>query len=138
MIFSLGTILRTCLQVVDEPVLRGDGAGTAVGLVLVVVHQQQAVGVVGDELQVEVVVADGSVDVEAQIARLEVGVERGDQRVVAGLRVGRNLLEVEREAAIAGVGGEEACRPAGGSWRARRRLSRKSPIEGMKMPLTGS
>ena len=62
---------------------------------------------VGDELQVPVVVADGRVDVEAQIARVKIVVERGDQSLEAGLRVGRDLLEVEREAAIGGIGGEK-------------------------------
>ncbi len=103
-----GDDLEDGLEVVDEPVLRGDGAGIAVGLMLVVVHQQQAVGVVGDELQVPLVVAYGDVDVEAQIARMEVVVDGSDERLIAGLGVGGNGFKVEREAAIAGIGGEEA------------------------------
>ncbi len=68
MIFSLGTTLRTLREVVDEPVLAGDGPGRAERLVLVVVHQDEAVGVGGEEGEVEVGVADRGVDVEAQIA----------------------------------------------------------------------
>ncbi len=50
---------------------------------------------------------DGDVDVEAQVAGVEVGVEGLGEQAVGGLGVGREGLEVEREAAIAGVGGEE-------------------------------
>ena len=99
----LGDGLEDLLEVVDEPVLVGDGAGVGVDLVLVVVHQEQAVGVVGDELEVEVVVADGGVDVEAEIAGVEVVVERGDEGLVAGLGRGGDALEVEGEAAVGGV-----------------------------------
>ena len=45
------------------------GPGIAGGLVLVVVHQDDAVGVGGDVLQVVVAGGNGHVDVEAQIAR---------------------------------------------------------------------
>ena len=62
---------------------------------------------VGDVLQVPVVVAHGRVHVEAQIAGVEVVVERRDQGLVAGLRGGWNLLEVERDPAIVRVGGQE-------------------------------
>ena len=103
-----GNDLEDGLEVVDEPVLRGDGAGIGVGLVLVVVHQQEAVGVVGVGLQVPFAVAYGDVDVEAQAAGVEVVVDGRDERLVAGLGVGRDGFDVERETAIAGVGGEEA------------------------------
>ncbi len=38
---------------------------------------------------------------------MEVGVERGDELVVVGLSPAGERLEVESEAAIEGVGGEE-------------------------------
>ena len=59
------------------------------------------------KLEVVVGVADGSVEVEAEIAGVKVLVEGGDEGVVARLRGGGEVLEVERQTAIVGVGGEE-------------------------------
>ncbi len=73
----------------------------------VVVHEEEAVGVGGEKAEIEVGVADGSADVEAQVACVEVLIERGDQGLIAGLAGKWDLLEVQREAAIAGVGGEK-------------------------------
>ncbi len=99
--------LHDVAEIVLEPVLAGDGAGFGAGLVLAVVHQDEAVGVGGEELEIEAAGVDGDVDVEPQVARVEVGVEGCGEQAVGGLRVGGEGLEVECEAAIAGVGGEE-------------------------------
>ncbi len=91
----LGDDFEKRLEVVDVPVLRGDGTGFGVGLVLVIVHEQQAVGVVGEELHIEVVVGDGNVDVEAEIAGMEVVVESFDESVEARLGLVGYFFEVE-------------------------------------------
>ncbi len=109
----------------------------SLAVVLVVVHQQQAVGVVGDELQIPVGVADGRVDVEAQVAGMEVVVECGEESAEAGLRLGGDLLEVDGEAAIAGVGGEKGIDLLD-EIGARASLVRKSPISGIDVPCLGS
>ena len=61
----------------------------------------------GEELEIEATGVDGDIDVEAQVAGMEVGVEGLGELAVGGLGVGREGLEVQREAAVAGVGGEE-------------------------------
>ena len=103
----LGHRLEHLLEVVEKPVLGGDRPWSASRLVLVVVHQQKAVGVVRHELQIEAVVAHRCVDIQLQVARLEVLVERGEQRHVARPRLVGNLLEVQRNPTVAGVGGEK-------------------------------
>ncbi len=103
----LGHNLQHVLQVVEEPVLRGDGARLALHLVLIVVHQQETVGVVGHVLQIEAVVAHRRVDIQFQVALLEVLVERGEQRHVSRLCLVGYLLEVQRDSTIAGACGEE-------------------------------
>ena len=107
MIFSFGTTLRTSRQVVGEPVLRRDRSGPAAGLVLVVVHHQQAVGVVGEELQVEVVVADGRVDVEPKMALLEVRVECRDRARCSRAGRRRGSPRGRAKAAVVRVGREK-------------------------------
>jgi hypothetical protein len=102
MSFSLGTILSTRRQVADEPLLAGDGPGIAGDLVLVVVHQDDAVGVGGDLLEVVVGGGDGGVDVEAQIARVQVGVELLDEAQVGRAGIVGQAFKVQRKAAIAG------------------------------------
>src|SRR6185437_13416318 len=69
-------------EIVCEPVLTGDGTGLRAGLVLVVVHEDDAVGVVSNEAECVFGGADGNVDVRAEIARMEVGVDSGDELVV--------------------------------------------------------
>ncbi len=106
--FFAGDDLHGGAEVIFEPILAGDGTGCGVGLMLVVVHEDDAVGVLGEELEVDVVDAyDGNVDVKLEFAGVEVGVEGLDELVVAGSGVGWEALEVEGEAAVAGVGGQE-------------------------------
>ncbi len=133
----LGDGLEDFLEVVDEPVLVGDGAGAGVDLVLIVVHQEQAVGVVGHELEVEVVVADGGVDVEAEIAGVEVVVEGGDEGLVAGLGRGGDALEVEGEAAVAGVLGQQGVGLFDEAWRGRLRSGGSRRRRGRRCPWWG-
>ncbi len=103
----LGHDLQHVLQVVDKPVLRGNRPRPAARLVLVVVHQQQAVGVIRHVLQVEIVVSHRRVDIQFQLALLEVLVQRRQQRHVAFLSFGGYLLEVQRDSAIARVRDQE-------------------------------
>ena len=74
---------------------------------LVVIGEDEAVGVIGEELEIEVRIADEGVEVEAQVAGVEVFVERGDKRLVPGLIGDREVFEVEGQAAVMRVGGEE-------------------------------
>src|ERR1700754_2880435 len=73
-----GNDFENRLEVVGEPILGGNRSGTASGLVLVVVHDEQAVGVVGKELVVEVFIMRRNVDVETKMAGMKIGVELGD------------------------------------------------------------
>ena len=57
---------ESLLEVVDEPILTGNGAGLAAGIMLVVVHQDEAVGKLRDTGVVELLVVDGNGDVELQ------------------------------------------------------------------------
>ena len=74
---------------------------------------------VRDELQVPVVVAHRGVDVEAQIARMKVVVQRGDQRLEAGLRMRSESLQSRARARDSWGWPQERYRPAGRSWRVR-------------------
>ncbi len=76
------------------------GPGSLVDLVLVVVHQHNAVGVGGNLLQVVVVDRGRGIDVEAQIARMQVGVELLDEAQVIRVGVVGQAFNVQREAAI--------------------------------------
>ena len=108
MIFSLGTILSTRSRLPMNHGWLAIGPGIAGGLVLVVVHQHDAVGVGGDGFQIAVAGGDGHVDVEAEIARMHLGVKRLNEAQVGGIGIVGNAFDVEREAAIGRVCDEEA------------------------------
>jgi len=76
--------------------------------VLVVVHEDDAVGVGGDLLEFVVRGGDGGVDVEAQVARVEVGVELLDEADVGRLGAVRQALEIEREAVVRRIAARNA------------------------------
>jgi hypothetical protein len=63
-----GDDFEDALQVGHEPILAGDGTGLAFDLVLVVVHEYNAVGVGGNALQGVVAGRDQSADVEMELA----------------------------------------------------------------------
>jgi len=94
-------------QVVEEPVLAGDGAGVAGGLVLVVVHENNAVGVGGNRLQVGIGRGNGGVDVEPQVTGMEVAVELLDKGQIGRYGVVGKALKIERKAAIHRIRSEE-------------------------------
>ena len=75
---------------------------------LVVIHKDQAVGIVGEVLVVEVVVVGRDVDVHLQSARVEVGGQLADQGVEAGLGGARKVLKVDRNALKFGVGSQKS------------------------------
>ena len=54
-------------------------------------------------------VAYALVDEEPQILGVHLAVQLGDQGVVAGLRIVGQIFQIEADAAIARVGGEEGC-----------------------------
>ena len=95
-------------EVVEEPILAGDGTRCSGGLVLVVILENQAIAVGGERGEIKGGVADGDNHVEALIVGVEVLVERGDERQIAGLGGGVDRFKVEGEAPVGGVGGEEA------------------------------
>ena len=61
-------------------------------------------------LEIEGVVAHRRVDIQLEIARVEVLVECGKQHHVARLRVVGEVLEVQRNSAVVWIGGEELIR----------------------------
>ena len=106
--FFFGHDFENANQVADEPLLAGDGSRIAGVLVLVVVHQDNAVGVGRDGLQILVAGGYGHVDVKTKIARVHLRVERLNELKVRRLICVGEAFEVERNAAIGRVGGEEA------------------------------
>src|ERR1039458_3551250 len=95
-------------QVPDEPLLAGDGTGIAGGLVLIVVHEDDPVGVGGDEFEIGVGGGDGGVDPETEVAGVQFGIKLLDEAHISrGSDVGK-AFKVERETAIGGICGEEA------------------------------
>ncbi len=62
---------------------------------LVVVHDEQTIGVIRQELVVEVFIMRRNVDVETKMARMKIGVELGDQGAEGGLSLIGNLFQVE-------------------------------------------
>ena len=98
--FSFGTDLQHPLQVADKPVLAGDRPGIARRLVLVVVHQHNAVGVGRDLLQIVVIGGGRHVDIKAQIARVQSAVElldKGQVRRIASRRRGSRSRVKDRD-----------------------------------------
>ena len=100
--------MQDAAQIADEPLLAGDGAGLALDLVLVVVHQNDAVGVGGDLPEIVVGGQHLGVDVEAQIARVQVGIERLNKAQIGRTGLVGQIFNVQREAAIGRKGGKEA------------------------------
>ena len=100
--------LEDLLQVIGEPILAGEGAGAGGLLVLVVIHQQQAVGVGSHIREVKVSVIYRRADVEPEVVRVKRGVEVSDEGLEAVERAVWNVLKVECDAAIAWVGSQKA------------------------------
>ena len=71
--FVFGNNFQRLLNVADKEAVTGDRSGFALRLVLVVIHKDEAVGVVGEVLVVKVVIIRGDVDVHLQSAGVEVG-----------------------------------------------------------------
>ena len=78
--------LQRILQVLDEPVLAGDRPGIAAGIVLVIVHQDQAVGDLRDGGIVKRLVVDRNRDVQLQALGVKIVVELLHQRAVVAAR----------------------------------------------------
>ena len=74
---------------------------------LVIVHQHDAVGILCQLREFAVIRAYALVDEEPQILRVELAIQLVDQGVVIRLRVVGQVFQVERDSAIAGIGGEE-------------------------------
>ena len=96
----LGHYLHHPTEVADKPLLAGDRAGVAVDFVLVVVHEQNAIGVGGDKLQVIIPCGERNVDIKPKIARVHIGVEFPDEAQVCLIRVVGQVFDVQREAGI--------------------------------------
>ncbi len=106
--FFLGHNFEHADQIGDEPGLAGDGSGIAGGLVLIVVHENDAVGIRGDALEIAVAGGYGGVDIEPEIAGAHVLIERLDEAQVGGTVFVGDAFNIEREAAIDGIRGEKA------------------------------
>ncbi len=105
--FLPGNDFHGGFKVVFEPILGGYGAGDGGILMLTEIHEDDAVGMGGEEGEVVAGVADGNADVELEAATVEVGGEGLDEGAV-GRESGRgNFLKAENEAAIASVGGHQ-------------------------------
>ena len=96
----LGHDLENPLQVADEPVLAGHRPRFAVGLVLVVVHQHNAVGVGGDQLELVVRASSSHVDIKPQIARVHAGIQFLNEGQVSRFCVVVEAFDVQRKAGI--------------------------------------
>jgi hypothetical protein len=98
--------LEGVLQVLGEPLLAGDGADVAAGIVFVVIHQDDAVGVRRHVGVIELVVVGRDIDVELQAARVQVCLQLRQQGLVAGLRRDREAFQVQGQALVL-VAGQE-------------------------------
>src|ERR1019366_7765920 len=87
-------------QVGNEPLLAGDGAGRTVHLVLVVVHEQNTVGVGGNQLEIGVFVGDCCIDIKAQVERMHVRIEFLDEAEVGLVRIVGQVFDVQREPGV--------------------------------------
>ena len=94
--FFFGNNFDYALQVGHEPILAGDGSGIARDLVLVVVHEHNAVGVGGNALQGVVIGGDQSADVKPQIAGMQVGIEFLDEVQINRSGAFRQVFQVQR------------------------------------------
>src|SRR6185312_1051542 len=99
--------LERLLNVADEETVTGDRPCLALGLVLVIIHQDQPVGVGGEKPVIEVIVICGDVDKNLHPLRVQVGGELRDKSVEAGLRAAREIFEIDGNAAKIFVGGEK-------------------------------
>ena len=77
---------------------------------LVIVHQHQAVGVARKVGQIPGCIAYRRIDIKPLMVRMKIRIERRDQRLVALHRVQRDLLEVQRQPAIARIRRQKAVR----------------------------
>ena len=82
-----------------EPMLRGDRAGGAARLMLVIGHQEDLVGDLGIGGQVPIGIGDRRGDRHAPAARREAALRLAQERAVIGLRGKRQILEIEEGAA---------------------------------------
>ena len=74
---------------------------------LVVVHEDNGVGVVRDFLQLLGRGGRGHVDVETQVARMEIGIEFLDEGEIERLGIFIQIFKIERKSVILGEGSEE-------------------------------
>ncbi len=98
--------LQRVLQVVEEPILAGDGPGLAARIVLVVVHQDDAVSILRDCGVAEIFVVDRDSDVELETLSVQVAVEFLHQREVVSARGFGEGFDVEGYALVL-IGGEK-------------------------------
>ena len=94
-------------EVADKPVLTGNGTGIARHLVLVVIHQDNAVGVGGNLLQVGVRRGDCGVDPQSEVVCMQIYNELMDEAEVGGIGIVRKAFKIQRKTAIDRIRGEE-------------------------------
>ncbi len=91
-------LLQRILQVLHEPVLRRHRPRGTSGVVLVVIHQDHAIGVFRDILIIEVLILRRYAQVELLPAGMHVLVQLGGQRFIPWHRLHRKVFEVQRDA----------------------------------------
>ena len=91
----LGNDIQHAGQVADKPGLAGNGAGIAGGLVLVVVHQDDAVGVFGDCFEIGIGSCNSGVDEEMYVQRMQVAVQLTDEGQVGRSGVVGQAFKIE-------------------------------------------
>src|SRR5215472_1189061 len=104
------------------------------GMVLIVVHDDQAVGAGGELAKIEVLVAHRYIDVQLQSASVQILAQLGDQCAKSGLRLERNLLEIDG-CAFKTVGRQE-CQKLGAEILSRAGVLKK--FADARKPLTAS
>src|SRR3954469_13762526 len=99
--------LQRLLNVANEEWLTRHRPGFALRLVLVIVHKDESVGVIGEILVIEIVIVGGDVDVHLQSARVQVRDHLPDQRVECRLCRTGKVLKVDRDAPKLAVGSQK-------------------------------
>ena len=92
--------LERFFQVLHKPVLSGDCPGRPARIVLVVVHQDEPVGNMGDRAVVKFLVIDRHGDKQLESLGLQIAVQLLYQRLVVVARSFRKSLDVERNAPV--------------------------------------
>src|SRR5262249_26468545 len=92
--------LERLTQIVSKPFLAGDRTCVTLSLVLVIIHQDQTVGIGGQLFVVVIVVRDWNIHEQLHAMTVQIGPKFSHQRIESRLSGDWNFLEVQRDSPI--------------------------------------